>query len=586
MAEAGLRIGAYRLVERLLDARGTELWRAKRVDPELSGPTDVVLRLVDDPDDMIGLDHLRREHEHLRVLGDSRIPRVLAFYEAQRALVVEYVQGTSLEDLLAAIRHGELLCDACTAVDIILEVAHGLRHAHSIVRDEGKILHGHLQPNQVRLTDTGEVKILGIGVSPDEADPSYSAPELANGQPRDERTDQWQVGSLLYELITHQPLYPGSWGEARQLAQRGDVTRQLDAIEGRYPSLTSVLRKVLAVRPADRYQVESTFLRSLLTASRSIPGNSRRRTLGAEAARIEPIRNPALSDDEEVAPSGWSRVGSQAESGGPLFFNPLAHDEHSEYELAEQMAGTEGDDGMAWVDLPKSDRTPLPDVFSPPEPARVQVSTPPSPTPDRSVNRPRSPRRVPTVVPGVEDPPATVSLEAEEARVDDLRDVLGGGSRPAPSRGAASLSIVRVEPEGTEPPQRGALAATEPAELDQPDVEAVVPDLEPTTLRRGPELDFFRSSSRGPGGLSPLDWEETPTDPGVVRAVRAGQTELPTDLDIDPDAFGMDSASLQRNPLLGTVSEPLATTEPRWQWGLFWALSLVGCVSLWAFVAG
>lgn len=401
-AEPSRRLGAYKLVERLHAAGGTELWLATRADRALSGPEEASVRCPAIPGDAAAGARIRREHAALRGLDDARIPKVLSFHESQSALVLEHTRGTTLADIIAAVHHGELVLDATTAVDIILEVAHGLRHAHAIARPEGKLVHGHLGPDQVVLTPEGDVRILGLGVTPKDPDPRTMPPELADGATPDERTDQWQVGALLYHLITRQSLYKGSWTEVWGSASLGDVTPQLDRLEARYPALTQVLRKVLAVQPSARYQVESTFLRALLTASRSVTGKSRRRALGAEAAAITPVRRPVTMPAPANGGLVTHHTGDRPTHS--LVFDPGVGVGQSDYELAEQSATESEAISQAWVDLPKADRTPLPDLFSKPAPATVQM---PGPVPiPPAVNRPR--------VPGVRATPVVTTVQRVE----------------------------------------------------------------------------------------------------------------------------------------------------------------------------
>jgi serine/threonine protein kinase len=592
MPESGRRIGAYKLEERLESAQGTELWRALRVDAGLPGPTVVLIRCVADPDDAAALDRIRREHEDLRVLGDSRIPKVLGFYESQGALVLEDSPGTPLDLLLQAVAHGELVMDANTAVDIILEVAHGLRHAHSIVRPGGKIVHGHLEPSRVVLSPDGDVRVLGVGVTPDDVDPRYMPQELANRTGRDERTDQWQIGALLYELITGQAVYRGAFSEAWHAATLGDVSVPLDRLESRHPALTLVLRKVLATQPSGRYQVESMFLRALLTVSRSVSGKSRRRALGAEAAGIEPVMRPAVV--EEAAEPGWSRVGASAEPGGPLVLDPGETGEQSEHELAEQNATDSEIPGMARVDLPDHDPTPLPDLFARPQPTSARIlSAGPSAvtgTPGRprspAVNRPRN--SVPCgspVLAAVSAPEPlsagqiqavdNLSLRADEVTVHMVEDLLEERvdhlwSILLDAESSHDLALDLGPGLGGCPAGADDMAATVLAQHP--------PVLEPTAMISGRKRVQIRRDCA----------DETPTDTGVVVAPD-GLADPPPDLQTADGAIGPDRLGFGRSDPLSTAREFSGTSasvmgSERIEWVLFLAASVICCMTLWALV--
>jgi hypothetical protein len=530
-----------------------------------------------------------------------------------------------MDQVLMAVSHGELVMDATTAMDIILEVAHGLRHAHSIVRPEGKIVHGHLEPSQVILTAEGDIRILGIGVTPAEIDPRYMPQELASRTGLDERTDQWQIGALLYELITRQPLYKGAWSEARRASGLGDVTPQLDRLEGKHPALTQVLRKMLATQPSSRYQVESTFLRALLTASRSVSGRSRRRVLGAEAARIEPIKRP---DRPESAParntgcSGWSRVGPDAEASGPLIFDPGDTGEQSDYELAEQMATDAGAVDQSWVDLPDGDRTPLPDLFARPKPAIIRLPSARAPVPSgppqlAAVNRPRAPVRRPgPILAAVSAPEPNEGMEVQvldslslrsdtvtirtaadlpDERVDDLRAIIGGGPPAGPRAGASvRLAVLRVAPtaEPSEPSEAPVPTPSAPSDgreaispLEVPD-HPLRPDLAPTVFAlRPPEFEPTMLMSGREQVKIDRDLVDTPTDPGF-RLPRTLLSDPPTELLVPKDAFGIGNMPVSRDPLpeLEPDSPPAPFSADRLQWGMFLALSVMGFLTLWALI--
>lgn len=99
------------------------------------------------------------------------------------------------------------------AVWLIYGVCHGLHYAHSL-----KIIHRDLKPQNILLKD-GIPKISDWGLSrvitPSKSTtttsftPFYASPEQVNGKTKDERTDIWQLGAILYELITGRVPFQG-----------------------------------------------------------------------------------------------------------------------------------------------------------------------------------------------------------------------------------------------------------------------------------------------------------------------------------------------------------------------------------------
>jgi len=89
---------------------------------------------------------------------------------------------------------------------LIYGVCSGLHYAHG-----QKIIHRDLKPQNIlikegipKITDWGLSKVMTESKSTTSTSftPYYAAPEQMGSQPKDERTDIWQLGAILYELVT------------------------------------------------------------------------------------------------------------------------------------------------------------------------------------------------------------------------------------------------------------------------------------------------------------------------------------------------------------------------------------------------
>ncbi|MCE9565210.1 MAG: serine/threonine protein kinase [Planctomycetes bacterium] len=192
-------------------------------------------------------------------------------------LAMEYVPGI---DLLRLVRSKGAL-PVADAVYYVRQAADGLQHAH-----EQGLIHRDIKPSNLMVSPgpigaeglkagkLPKVKILDMGlarvISPDGSDsemgltqegmflgtPDYVSPEQAeNSRQADGRSDIFSLGGTLYFLLTGEVPFPGKTLVEKirkaltepppsPLAKRKDVP----------PALDSIVRKMLACDPNDRYQ--------------------------------------------------------------------------------------------------------------------------------------------------------------------------------------------------------------------------------------------------------------------------------------------------------------------------------------------
>lgn len=184
-------------------------------------------------------------------------------------LVMEYVEGRTLHDLLAAsaARARPLPLDVVMA--LALDVARGLHYAHELRDEDGQplhIVHRDLSPRNVLVSVDGDGKILDFGVAKatiaaDDSEgvelkgkPGYLSPEQARLEPVDHRSDIYTLGILLWEMTTGRRLYPVHDAlEALEVIGRRPIP---GVSEGRAvpPGWEGVVRRALSADPAGRYQ--------------------------------------------------------------------------------------------------------------------------------------------------------------------------------------------------------------------------------------------------------------------------------------------------------------------------------------------
>ncbi|HTV81544.1 MAG TPA: serine/threonine-protein kinase [Acidobacteriaceae bacterium] len=213
---AGERLGIYEILLPLGKGGMGEVYRAR--DTRLN--REVAIKVLpqafaDDPNRMA---RFEREARLLASLNHPHIAAIHGLEEAdgQRALVMELVEGLTLEERIA----GPPLPLEET-ISLALRIAAALACAH----DQG-IIHRALKPANIKVAPDGQVKILDFGLakamitgfSGSSADAitqqettnagmvlgtaAYMSPEQARGQDVDRRSDLWSFGVVVYEMLT------------------------------------------------------------------------------------------------------------------------------------------------------------------------------------------------------------------------------------------------------------------------------------------------------------------------------------------------------------------------------------------------
>ncbi|MBE9508877.1 MAG: protein kinase, partial [Chloroflexi bacterium] len=160
------------------------------------------------------LERFIREGQALRQLNHPNIVSMVAAIEeeGQHYLIMEYIGGGSLQDLLAA--QGPL--PIARAVEIGLEVADALTRAHHL-----GIIHRDLKPANVLLAKDGTPRLTDFGIAHVPESPrltqtgilmgtvDYLSPEACSGEALDTRADIWAFGVVLYEMLIGERPFTG-----------------------------------------------------------------------------------------------------------------------------------------------------------------------------------------------------------------------------------------------------------------------------------------------------------------------------------------------------------------------------------------
>ena len=225
----GTTLAHYRITEKLGEGGMGEVYRA--TDTRLN--RDVALKvlpefLAGDPERMA---RFQREAQVLASLSHPHIGAIHGIEEqgGRHALVLELIEGPTLEERIAR---------GPVPVEEVLPIARQIAEALEAAHEKG-IVHRDLKPANIKITPSGQVKVLDFGLAKALEDepqqPSgasladsptltqqmtgvgvilgtagYMSPEQARGQPVDRRSDIWAFGATVFEMLTGDRIFPGN----------------------------------------------------------------------------------------------------------------------------------------------------------------------------------------------------------------------------------------------------------------------------------------------------------------------------------------------------------------------------------------
>ncbi|MET0532590.1 MAG: serine/threonine-protein kinase [Steroidobacter sp.] len=217
-APAGELIGSFRILRELGQGGMAVVYLAERADGHYS--QRVALKVL-----RFGLKgsqaqfHFEQERQILASLDHQSIARLIDAGITAAGLpylVMEYVEGVPIDRFCDEQR---LSIDA--RLRLFLQVAEAVQYAHRHL-----IVHRDLKPSNIVVTSEGAVKLLDFGIAkllapgrfehaaPPTRDgirlmtPEYASPEQVRGESATTATDIYQLGLLLYGLLTGREPYP------------------------------------------------------------------------------------------------------------------------------------------------------------------------------------------------------------------------------------------------------------------------------------------------------------------------------------------------------------------------------------------
>jgi serine/threonine-protein kinase len=158
-------------------------------------------------------EYVERFYKEGQAAGRLNHPNIVQAIDVGEAggyhyFVMEYVEGKTIADDLSA---GRIFTEP-DALDLIIQVAHALAHAHAC-----SLIHRDVKPKNIMISNSGAIKLADMGLARETTDietaqseagkaygtPYYIAPEQIRGKiDIDGRADIYGLGATLYHMLT------------------------------------------------------------------------------------------------------------------------------------------------------------------------------------------------------------------------------------------------------------------------------------------------------------------------------------------------------------------------------------------------
>lgn len=255
-SDSNSKVGRYILGAQLGRGGMATVYRAH--DPRFG--RDVALKMLhqlphDEQDDFL----VRKFNQEAKIIASLEHYAIVPVYdygnhEGWPFLVMRLMDGGTLKD---SIEQGPL---PLVEIQIVLErIGAALERAHS-----KNVVHRDIKPTNIFMDEDGLVYLGDFGIARltqgDQTtsylgSPRYMAPEQAQGEPLGPWTDIYQMGVVLFEMLTGRKPYSGETPEQTILLHlQSPIPRPSDLNPDLPIGMDSVVELALAKNPADRLQ--------------------------------------------------------------------------------------------------------------------------------------------------------------------------------------------------------------------------------------------------------------------------------------------------------------------------------------------
>ena len=251
MEQRPTTIGRYTIEEMLGRGRWGIVYRA--YDPELN--RFVALKYIPLADE----GQRRRFRREAQTAANLSHPHIVPIYDASQTddaayIIMELLSGGTLRRHLTAPLAWQ------KGVSLLLPLCDALAYAH-----QQGVVHRDVKPENILFSGSGAIKLADFGLayvigasrltrgSGMTGTPCYAAPEQIRGELVDGRADIFSLATVLYEVLSGQPLFKGDDYQVIYQITRDEPAVLSPLQETVSPSLLEDLDRALVKDPAERY---------------------------------------------------------------------------------------------------------------------------------------------------------------------------------------------------------------------------------------------------------------------------------------------------------------------------------------------
>jgi serine/threonine protein kinase len=270
-AAQSLKIGVYKIEKEIGSGGMGKVYKA--YDENLERTVAIKFLGADLVEDKDFIKRFEREAKAMARINHSNVTQIYGIGEEQGVpyFVMEYIEGESLDKIF-----DKTSLPLNRAIDIILQVAEGLKVAHL----KG-IIHRDVKPANIFITSSDQIKIGDFGLAKTKEEhktgeasltgvgtalgtPHYISPEQAVGEAVDFRADIYSLGVTFFRMLTGRVPYNAATPMSVIVKHINDPIPDIKQILPSLPEqIAVIIKKMMAKKPEGRHQSYNELIKDL-----------------------------------------------------------------------------------------------------------------------------------------------------------------------------------------------------------------------------------------------------------------------------------------------------------------------------------